>query len=111
MLFDVRMVAEIFTERKLKTQKNKPKSSEGRMHLTNIRVVQRNLVYIIGLPLNLADEEARTFCNTAFFFFVILDCAALSPFCQNSMLLICDILFISNSCFKKKSILENMGRF
>ncbi|KAK3227664.1 hypothetical protein Dsin_007526 [Dipteronia sinensis] len=52
-----RMVAEINTERKQKTQKAKPKASEGRMHLTNIRVVQRNLVYIIGLPLNLADEE------------------------------------------------------
>ncbi|KAJ0088872.1 hypothetical protein Patl1_32025 [Pistacia atlantica] len=52
-----RMVAEINSERKQKLQKAKPKASEGRMHLSNVRVIQRNLVYIIGLPLNLADEE------------------------------------------------------
>eukprot|EP00257_Ricinus_communis_P026795 XP_025014209.1 uncharacterized protein LOC8283830 [Ricinus communis] len=51
-----RLVAEINSERKLKSQKAKPKPSEGRMHLSNVRVIQRNLVYIIGLPLNLADE-------------------------------------------------------
>ncbi|XP_065857521.1 uncharacterized protein [Euphorbia lathyris] len=51
-----RLVAEINSERKLKSHKVKPKLSEGRMHLTNVRVIQRNLVYIIGLPLNLADE-------------------------------------------------------
>ncbi|XP_044473449.1 uncharacterized protein LOC123201912 isoform X3 [Mangifera indica] len=52
-----RMVAEINSERKLKLQRAKPKAAEGRMHLSNVRVIQRNLVYIIGLPLNLADEE------------------------------------------------------
>ncbi|XP_050230402.1 uncharacterized protein LOC126679424 [Mercurialis annua] len=51
-----RLVAEINSERKVKSQKAKPKQPEGRMHLTNVRVIQRNLVYIIGLPLNLADE-------------------------------------------------------
>ncbi|KAJ9181628.1 hypothetical protein P3X46_009740 [Hevea brasiliensis] len=51
-----RLVAEINSERKLKSQKAKPKLSEGRMHLSNVRVIQRNLVYTIGLPLNLADE-------------------------------------------------------
>ncbi|KAJ9184252.1 hypothetical protein P3X46_003997 [Hevea brasiliensis] len=51
-----RLVAEINSERKLKSQKAKPKVSDGRMHLSNVRVIQRNLVYIIGLPLNLADE-------------------------------------------------------
>ncbi|KAF9664994.1 hypothetical protein SADUNF_Sadunf16G0076100 [Salix dunnii] len=51
-----RLVAEKNSERKLKSHKGKPKSSEGRMHLSNVRVIQRNLVYIIGLPLNIADE-------------------------------------------------------
>ncbi|XP_012082267.1 uncharacterized protein LOC105642163 isoform X2 [Jatropha curcas] len=52
-----KLVAEINSERKLKSQKAKPnKPSEGRMQLSNVRVIQRNLVYIIGLPLNLADE-------------------------------------------------------
>ncbi|XP_056854898.1 uncharacterized protein LOC130506005 isoform X2 [Raphanus sativus] len=43
-------------ERK-KTQKSKSKPSEGRKQLTSVRVIQRNLVYIVGLPLNLADED------------------------------------------------------
>ncbi|KAI9076163.1 hypothetical protein K1719_041861 [Acacia pycnantha] len=52
-----RLVAEINTEKKMKTQKAKSKSSEGRKQLSSVRVIQRNLVYIVGLPLNLADEE------------------------------------------------------
>lgn len=58
-----RMLAEINSERKQKSQKAKPKASEGRMHLNNVRVIQRNLVYIIGLPLNLADEDVSSFCT------------------------------------------------
>ncbi|GAB4825388.1 hypothetical protein Ancab_008262 [Ancistrocladus abbreviatus] len=51
-----RLVAEIKMERK-KSQKAKTKTSEGRKHLSSVRVIQRNLVYIVGLPLNLADED------------------------------------------------------
>ncbi|XP_043719095.1 uncharacterized protein LOC122667004 isoform X2 [Telopea speciosissima] len=52
-----RLVAEINSDRKLKSQKAKPKTSEGRKHLSSVRVIQRNLVYIIGIPSNLADED------------------------------------------------------
>ncbi|XP_038991996.1 uncharacterized protein LOC120115335 isoform X2 [Hibiscus syriacus] len=52
-----RLVAEVNMERKTKLQKAKTKSSEARKHLSSVRVIQRNLVYIVGLPLNLADEE------------------------------------------------------
>ncbi|XP_022752816.1 uncharacterized protein LOC111301441 isoform X2 [Durio zibethinus] len=52
-----RLVAEISLERKMKSQKAKAKSSEGRKQLSSVRVIQRNLVYIVGLPLNLADED------------------------------------------------------
>ncbi|XP_042511126.1 uncharacterized protein LOC122086410 isoform X2 [Macadamia integrifolia] len=52
-----RLVAEINSDRKLKSQKSKPKTSEGRKHLSSVRVIQRNLVYIIGIPSNLADED------------------------------------------------------
>ncbi|MCH83684.1 RNA binding family protein [Trifolium medium] len=52
-----RLVAEMNSQHKKKIQKLKPKSSDGRKHLTDVRVIQRNLVYIIGLPLNLADED------------------------------------------------------
>lgn len=51
-------MAEVHMERKMKSQKAKAKSSsEGRKQLSSVRVIQRNLVYIVGLPLNLADEE------------------------------------------------------
>ncbi|KAI4334450.1 hypothetical protein L6164_019144 [Bauhinia variegata] len=52
-----RLVAEIHMERKMKSQKVKSKSSEGQKQLSSVRVIQRNLVYIVGLPLNLADED------------------------------------------------------
>lgn len=54
-----RLVAEINTERKMKSQKAKTNkaSSEGRKQLSSVRVIQRNLVYIVGLPLTLADED------------------------------------------------------
>ncbi|KAL5581165.1 hypothetical protein UlMin_013607 [Ulmus minor] len=52
-----RLVAEISMEKKVKSQKAKTKSSEGRKQLSSVRVIQRNLVYIVGLPLNLADED------------------------------------------------------
>lgn len=55
--FFSRLVAEISVEKKVKSQKAKAKSSEGRKQLSSVRVIQRNLVYIVGLPLNLADEE------------------------------------------------------
>ncbi|XP_078181045.1 uncharacterized protein LOC144574840 [Carex rostrata] len=53
-----RMVAEITAEKKQKPQKVKPKTSaDARKHLSSVRVIQRNLVYIIGLPNNLMDES------------------------------------------------------
>ncbi|OVA18182.1 RNA recognition motif domain [Macleaya cordata] len=52
-----RLVSEINSERRLKPQKVKAKASEGRKHLSSIRVIQRHLVYIIGLPSSLADED------------------------------------------------------
>ncbi|KAJ7516975.1 hypothetical protein O6H91_21G007100 [Diphasiastrum complanatum] len=42
---------------KKRPHKVKIKSSDGRKHLSNVRVVQRNLVYVVGFPLHLADEE------------------------------------------------------
>ena len=56
-----RLVAEINLERKTKSQKAKIKSSDGRKQLSSVRVIQRNLVYIVGLPLNLADEDVLFF--------------------------------------------------
>lgn len=44
-------------EKKQKAQKAKTKMSESRKQLNSVRVIQRNLVYISGLPLDLADED------------------------------------------------------
>ncbi|XP_030524273.1 uncharacterized protein LOC115736626 isoform X2 [Rhodamnia argentea] len=52
-----RLVAEVNMEKRSKSQKAKTKSSEGRKHLSSVRVIQRNLVYIVGLPLHLANED------------------------------------------------------
>ncbi|ESQ51334.1 hypothetical protein EUTSA_v10016186mg [Eutrema salsugineum] len=51
-----RLVAELNNDRK-KSQKVKTKPSEGRKELTGVRVIQRNLVYVMSLPLELADED------------------------------------------------------
>ncbi|KAL9255867.1 CCR4-NOT transcription complex subunit 4-like protein [Drosera capensis] len=51
-----RLASEISMERR-KSQKAKSKATEARKHLTSVRVIQRNLVYIVGLPLNLAEED------------------------------------------------------
>lgn len=55
----LRLVAEVHMEKKVKNQKAKSKSSEARKQLSSVRVIQRNLVYIVGLPLNLADEDVN----------------------------------------------------
>lgn len=56
-IFLLRLVAEVHMEKKMKNQKVKSKSSDGRKQLSSVRVIQRHLVYIVGLPLNLADED------------------------------------------------------
>ncbi|KAG5515422.1 hypothetical protein RHGRI_036465 [Rhododendron griersonianum] len=52
-----RLVAEMNMDRKTKLQKPRSKTSDGRKQLSNVRVIRRNLAYIVGLPLNLADED------------------------------------------------------
>ncbi|CAM0950580.1 unnamed protein product [Alopecurus aequalis] len=54
-----RTVADKNTDKKQKTQKVKSKALtvEAKKHLASVRVIQRNLVYIIGLPANLCNES------------------------------------------------------
>lgn len=54
-----RTVADKNTDKKQKTQKVKSKTLtvEAKKHLASVRVIQRNLVYIIGLPANLCNES------------------------------------------------------
>ncbi|KAD2804996.1 hypothetical protein E3N88_38373, partial [Mikania micrantha] len=45
------------SSQKQKVLKGKSKPHEGRKDLSNVRVIQRKMAYIIGLPLDLADED------------------------------------------------------
>ena len=78
------MVPEKNAEKKHKTQKVKPKAAapaaaaaaatstvEAKKHLASVRVIQRNLVYIIGLPVHLCNESVSTislFATRCFYF-------------------------------------------
>ncbi|KAF5959500.1 hypothetical protein HYC85_000709 [Camellia sinensis] len=48
-------------DRKNKAQKTKTKKPEERKDLSSVRVIQRRMAYVIGLPLTLADEDVRGF--------------------------------------------------
>ncbi|XP_063229601.1 uncharacterized protein LOC134534877 isoform X3 [Bacillus rossius redtenbacheri] len=50
-------VARLKAEKRHKDQQRKQKITENRKHLANVRVVQRNLVFVVGLPMRLADPE------------------------------------------------------
>ncbi|KAK7867807.1 hypothetical protein R5R35_008253 [Gryllus longicercus] len=50
-------VAKLKAEKRHKDQQRKQKITENRKHLSNVRVVQRNLVFVVGLPMRLADSE------------------------------------------------------
>ena len=50
-------VQSIKKERKQKECQRKQKAAENRKHLANVRVVQKNLVFVVGLSPRLADTE------------------------------------------------------
>ena len=47
----------IKNEKKQKQNERKQKMTENRKHLGSVRVVQRNLVFVVGLSQRLADPE------------------------------------------------------
>eukprot|EP00897_Mesotaenium_endlicherianum_P001686 jgi/Mesen1/1545/ME000134S00663 len=53
---DPEEVAESYVDKKQKVHKARQRAAD-RKHLSNVRVVQRNLVYLVGLPMGAADEE------------------------------------------------------
>ncbi|CAH0548687.1 unnamed protein product [Brassicogethes aeneus] len=50
-------VAKLKADKRQRDQQRKAKLSESRKHLASVRVVQRNLVFVVGLPVRLADAE------------------------------------------------------
>lgn len=52
--------ARIKAEKRQKNQQKKQKITENRKSLGNVRVVQKNLVFVLGLPTRLADAEVSS---------------------------------------------------
>uniref|UniRef100_A0A1L8DI73 CCR4-NOT transcription complex subunit 4 n=1 Tax=Nyssomyia neivai TaxID=330878 RepID=A0A1L8DI73_9DIPT len=50
-------IAALKAEKRQREQQRKQKVTENRKHLANVRVVQKNLVFVVGLPPRLADAE------------------------------------------------------
>ncbi|XP_017781339.1 PREDICTED: uncharacterized protein LOC108566127 [Nicrophorus vespilloides] len=50
-------VAQLKADKRQRDQQRKAKLTESRKHLASVRVVQRNLVFVVGLPMRLADPE------------------------------------------------------
>lgn len=50
-------IARLKAEKRLKDQQRKQRVTENRKHLANVRVVQKNLVFVVGLPMRLADAD------------------------------------------------------
>nr|XP_033324603.1 protein kinase 4 isoform X2 [Megalopta genalis] len=50
-------IARLKAAKRLKDQQRKQRVTENRKHLANVRVVQKNLVFVVGLPLRLADAD------------------------------------------------------
>ncbi|XP_033213310.1 alpha-protein kinase 1 isoform X2 [Belonocnema kinseyi] len=50
-------IARLKVEKRIKDQQRKQRVTENRKHLANVRVVQKNLVFVVGLPMRLADPD------------------------------------------------------
>lgn len=69
-------IQRIKNEKKQKQNEKKQKVTENRKHLASVRVVQRNLVFVVGLSQRLADPEVSVNVLIFFFFFF---CGNLKP--------------------------------
>lgn len=52
-----RRLVRIKNAKKRKEREKKEQEVAAKKQLSNVRVVQKNLVYVLGLPLKLANEE------------------------------------------------------
>ncbi|XP_036145867.1 putative uncharacterized protein DDB_G0286901 isoform X2 [Monomorium pharaonis] len=50
-------IVRLKVEKRLKDQQRKQRVTENRKHLADVRVVQKNLVFVVGLPMRLADAD------------------------------------------------------
>ena len=52
-------------QKKQRERERKELEALGRRHLANVRVVQRNVVYVVGIGPRFAKEEVGQFINLA----------------------------------------------
>jgi len=50
-------LAQLKAKRKAKKREKKEHENNVKKHYANVRVIQKNLVYVIGLPSYIANEE------------------------------------------------------
>ena len=50
-------MAQLKAKRKAKKREKKEQENIAKKHYANVRVIQKNLVYVIGLPAYVANEE------------------------------------------------------
>lgn len=60
---DLAVSSRLKAEKRLKDQQRKQRVTENRKHLANVRVVQKNLVFVVGLPMRLADADVSMINN------------------------------------------------
>lgn len=91
----------------MKSQKSKTKSSEGKkQQLSSVRVIQRNLVYIVGLPLNLGDEDVL---SLSLHLSVSLSLRMFFP--TSTVHVLITVMTMFCSFFSGENILASMERF
>jgi hypothetical protein len=56
-------LARIKNDKKKKERERKEQELNARKHLSNVRVVQKNLVYVLGLPPNVCSEDVSLKCS------------------------------------------------
>lgn len=102
--YSTRVIASNAKKHKPPKAKAKAKTTEGKKDLTNIRVIQRRMAYVIGLPLSLADENVRTFFTDFVVLIVALDLNHLHFFTDKKHL----VVFCSS--YRKRNFLGSMAR-
>lgn len=85
-------IQRIKNEKKQKQNEKKQKVTENRKHLASVRVVQRNLVFVVGLSQRLADPEVSVDV-LIFLFLWKLEALTLKCYCEYWVELLAKRLF------------------
>lgn len=87
----------IKNEKKQKQNERKQKISENRKHLASVRVVQKNLVFVVGLSQRLADPEV----STSYLQILLLTCLSRNQTHRCPSALVCVQWILNEAAFKR----------